>query len=128
MHKTIYKFQCKLQLKQREESPRMQWKATELFKKQWVDNKLINLVEVILPRITHTTKATNQEMDQTAQLQESILTKEEFIAQVDQSAVPQDQVPEQEPMVESQVPKTFSVWSSAHASQIFKMSKTPEET
>lgn len=128
MHQTICKFQCKLQLKPREESPRTQSKATELSKKQWADNKLINLVEAILLRITLTTKATNQETDQTAQLQESTLTKEEFIAQVDQSAAPQDQVPELEPMAESQVPKTFSAWSSAHASQIFKMSKTPEET
>jgi len=127
MLKTIYKFQCKLQLKPREESPRTQWKATELSKKQWVDNKLINLVEAILHRITLTPKATNQEMDQTAQLQELTLTMEEFIAQVDQSVAPQDQVPELEPMVESQVPKTFSVWSSAHVSQIFKMNKTLEE-
>jgi len=66
-------------------------------------------VEAILHKITLTPKATNQEMDQTAQLQELTLTMEEFIAQVDQSVAPQDQVPELEPMVESQVPKTFSV-------------------
>jgi len=65
-------------------------------------------VEVILPRITRTTKVTNQEMDQMDQLQELSLTPEEIIAQEDQSAVLQDQVPDPELMEESPAPKTFS--------------------
>jgi hypothetical protein len=124
MHKTIYKFQCKLQLKQREESPRTQWKATELFKKQWADNKLINSVLVILPRITPITKATNQEMDQTDQLQQWTV----FIAQVDLSAALLDQVPEPEQTAKSPTPDQSSPWSSVHASQTFKTNKTPGET
>jgi hypothetical protein len=39
----------------------------------------------------------------------------------------QDQVPDPELMEESPAPKTFSAWSSAHASQIFKMSNKPKE-
>ena len=126
MHKTIYKFQFKLLKRLREESPRIQWKVTELFKKPWADNRHINS-ELILLRITPKTKATNQEMDQMDQLQELSLIPEEIIAQEDQSAALQDQVPDPELMEESPAPKTFSAWSNAHVSQIFKMSKTPDE-
>jgi hypothetical protein len=101
-------------------------KVTELFKKPWADNRHINS-EPILLRITPTTKATNQETDQMDQLQELSLTPEEIIAQEDQSAALQDQVPDPELMEESPAPKTFSAWSSAHASQIFKMSNKPKE-
>lgn len=61
----------------------------------------------ILLRIRPTTKATNQETDQMVQLQELSLTTEEIIAQEDQSAVLQDQVPDPELMEESPAPKTF---------------------
>jgi hypothetical protein len=64
-------------------------------------------VEVILLIIRHTTKATNQEMDQMDQLLELIPTKVEFIAQVDQSAALQDQVLEPELMGEFLAPNRF---------------------
>ena len=127
MQRTIYKFHNKL-LMPKEESLRMQLKAIELYKKQWADNRPINSVEPILLTITRITRVTNQETDQMDQLQELTLTKEEFIAQEDQSAVPLDQVQDPEPMEESPVLNLFSVWSSAHVNQIFKMSKTPDET
>ena len=116
----IFKFQFQ-ELKVKEESRRMLWKVIGLFKKQWADSKLINLVQLLLLTITLTTKVTNLEMDQTDQLQES--TKEEFIVQVAPSAALLDQVLELEPTVESQVPNRFLAWSSAHVNQIFKMNK-----
>jgi len=126
MPRPIYKFQFK-QLSQKEESQRMPLKVTGQYKKQWVDNKLTNLVEpIILLKIKHITRATNQETDQMDQLQELTQTKVEFIAQEDQSAVLLDQVPEPEPTVESQTLNLFLAWSSAHASQIYKMSNTPD--
>ena len=126
MQRPIYKFQFK-QLSQREESQRMPLKVIGQYRKQWVDNKLTNLVEpTILLKIIHITRATNQETDQMDQLQELTQTKVEFIAQEDQSAVLLDQAPEPEPTVESQTPNLFLAWSSAHASQIFKMSNTPD--
>ena len=118
MHRT-FKFQFKLQLNKKEESQRMQLKVIELFKKQWVDNKLTNSV-VTIPR----TILSNQETDQTVQLQQWTV----FTAQEDPSVVLQDQVPEPEPMVKSPTPDPSSPWSSVHANQILKTSKTPEET
>jgi hypothetical protein len=118
MHRT-FKFQFKLQLNKKEESQRMQLKVIELFKKQWVDNKLTNSV-VTIPR----TILSNQETDQTVQLQQWTV----FTAQEDPSVVLQDQVPEPEPMVKSPTPDPSSPWSSVHANQILKTSKTLEET
>ena len=66
-------------------------------------------MEPILLTITRITRVTNQETDQMDQLQELTLTKEEFIAQEDQSAVPLDQVQDPEPMEESPVLNLFSV-------------------
>ena len=116
----IFKFQFK-ELKLKEESPKMLWKVIGLFKKQWVDSKLINLVQLRPLTIIPTIKVTNLEMDQLVHLQET--TKEEFIVQVDRLEVLLDQVLEPEPTVEFQVPNRFLAWSSAHVNQIFKMNK-----
>jgi hypothetical protein len=67
-------------------------------------------------------------MDQMDQLQELILIKVEFIAQVAQSEAQLDQDLELELMVESLVPNRFLAWLSAHVNQIFKMNKMPGET
>lgn len=122
MHRT-FKFQCKFQLKPKEESQRTLLKVTELSKKLWADNKLINSAVVILPKTTPTIKATNQETGQTAQLQQWTV----FIAQVDLLEALLDQVPEPEPMVKYPTPDPSSPWSSVHVNQTSKTSKTPEE-